>query len=108
MQQRFSLLVSAVVFEVLWAVTLKAARGFSVPWATALVVVSYALSLVCLEQACRSFDISLAYAIWTGSGASLVALIGICVFREPLGPGRAMGLLLVIGGVVVLLGSDHR
>jgi multidrug transporter EmrE-like cation transporter len=107
MQQRFSLLASAVGFEVLWAVTLKAARGFSVPWASSIVVLAYALSLVCLERACRSLDISLAYTVWTGSGASLVALIGICVFREPLGPARALGLLLVIGGVVLLLGFER-
>jgi small multidrug resistance pump len=107
MQQRFSLLAGAVGFEVLWAVMLKTVRGFSVLWASALVVVAYALSLVCLERACRSLDISLAYAVWTGSGTSLVALIGICVFREPLNPARALGLLLIIGGVVLLLGFER-
>jgi multidrug transporter EmrE-like cation transporter len=107
MDQRFWLLAGAVGFEVLWAVMLKLARGFSVPWATAVMATAYVLSLVCLNLACRYIDTSLAYTVWTGCGACLVALIGVCVFGEPLGLARAVGFLLVIAGLVVLLGFEN-
>ena len=102
------LLVGAVVFEVLWAVMLKLAGGFARPWASAVMAVAYVLSLVFLKLACKTIDVSLAYAVWTGAGASLVALIGVVVFREPLSLGRAIGFMLVIAGVVVLIGLEPR
>jgi multidrug transporter EmrE-like cation transporter len=100
-------LAGAIAFEVLWAVMLKLTRGFILTWPSAVMAVAYVLSLVCLNVACKRLDLSFAYAIWTGSGATLVALIGVLVFREPLGPARAVGFLLVISGLVVLLGFER-
>lgn len=101
------LLAGAIGFEVLWAVMLKLARGFVLTWASAVMAVAYVLSLVCLNAACRQLDLSFAYAVWTGSGATLVALIGVLVFHEPLGLARALGFLLVSSGLVVLLGFER-
>jgi multidrug transporter EmrE-like cation transporter len=102
------LLVFAITFEALWAVMLKISQGFTVLWASLVMVPAYVLSLVFLNYACRHLDISVAYAIWTGSGATLVATIGVLAFDEPLGAGRALGLLLVICGVLVLLGLERN
>jgi len=101
-------LAGAVVFEALWALMLKVAGGWARPWATAVMAVAYVLSLVFLNLACRSLDLSLAYAIWTGAGATLVALIGVVVFREPLSLERAIGFGLVIAGLVVMIGFEPR
>jgi small multidrug resistance pump len=102
-------LAAAISFEVLWAVMLKLSRSFSVPWADLVMAAAYVLSLVFLNLACRQLDISVAYAVWTGAGATLVATIGVLAFHEPLGVGRALGFLLVVCGVVVLLGLEqHR
>jgi multidrug transporter EmrE-like cation transporter len=101
-------LAAAVVAEALWAVMLKVSQGFTVLWASLVMFGAYVLSLVFLNVACRHFDLGLAYAVWTGSGATLVALFGALAFREPVGPGRALGLVLVIAGVAVLLSSERR
>lgn len=102
-------LAGAVVFEVLWALLLKVAGGSARPWATAVMAVAYVLSLVCLKLACKGgLDLSFAYAVWTGTGATLVALIGVVVFREPLSLERALGFVLVIAGLVVMLGFEPR
>jgi multidrug transporter EmrE-like cation transporter len=45
--------------------------------------------------------------VWTGSGAVLVALIGVIVFREPLGVARAIGVALVVLGLVALIGFER-
>lgn len=100
-------LAGAVAFEVLWAVLLKKVGGFMLSWASVVMALAYVLSLVCLSAACRRLDLSLAYAVWTGSGATIVALIGVFVFHEPLGITRAIGFLLVISGLVVLLGFER-
>jgi multidrug transporter EmrE-like cation transporter len=99
-------LVGAISFEVLWAIMLKLAGGFTRPWASFVMAVAYVLSLVCLNVACKDLDLSLAYAIWTGSGAALVAVISVAFFGEPLSVERGFGIALVVGGVVVLLGFE--
>src|SRR5438045_3477692 len=100
------LLAGAIAFEVLFAVMLKVSRGFTVLWPSVITVVAYTLSLVFLNFACRHFDLSVAYAVWTGTAAVMVALIGFIVFHERLGAARAMGLGLVVCGVVVLIGLE--
>jgi len=101
----YILLACAVFFEVLWAVLMKA-HGFTRLWASMLMLTAYYLSFVFLYLACRQLHASVAYVVWTGLGASLVAGIAIFAFGEPLGIGRACCFLLVIAGVVGLLGLE--
>jgi small multidrug resistance pump len=77
-----------------------------VHWATTATVVAYALSLLFLSLACKRVDISVAYAVWSGAGAALVALVGVLVLDERLGLARGCGLLLVIFGVILLIGCE--
>jgi multidrug transporter EmrE-like cation transporter len=108
MTRFYVLLGCAVFFEVLWAVMLKLSNGFSVRSASAAMVVAYVGSLVCLNGACKGLAVSLAYPIWTGLGGTLVALIGVLCFKEPLGVGKALGVALVLSGVALLLGMDPQ
>jgi multidrug transporter EmrE-like cation transporter len=107
MSHPYVLLGLAVVFEVAWAVMLKQSKGFTVLWASAVMLVAYLLSLFFLNLACKTLDLSLAYAVWTGSGATIVALFGVLVFHERLDWSRGLGLALVVGGVVILLGFEE-
>ena len=102
-------LALAVVFEVGWAVGLKASQGFSRPLVAAGTLVMYALSLVFLMLAVRRLEIGAAYAIWAGLGAAIIAAIGVVYFREPLTTLKAASLVLVIAGVVGLnlSGAGH-
>ena len=95
-------LVLAILFEVAWALSLKASQGFTrVPLAIATVV-TYALSLVFLMLAVKRLDVGTTYAIWAGSGAALIAIAGIFWFKEPAGTLKLVSLALVIAGVVGL------
>lgn len=107
LERSWVFLAGAVACEVLWAVLLKRVGGLVLSWTSATMALAYVLSLVCLNVACRRLDLSLAYAVWTGSGATAVALIGVLVFHEPLGLARALGFLLVISGLIVLLGFER-
>jgi quaternary ammonium compound-resistance protein SugE len=106
MSRTLVFLATAVVFEVLWAVMLKASNGFTVLWPSVATAIAYPLSAVFLGLACRQLDISVAYAVWTGSGAAGVAVLGVLVFHERLGVGRAVGFALVTCGVIVLVGLE--
>jgi len=99
-------LAAAIVFEVSWAILLKLSRGFSVVWASAAMLVAYCASLCFLTLACERLPLSVAYTVWTGAGATLVALLGLALFDERLGWSRAVGVLLVTTGAVLLLAFE--
>ena len=96
------LLLFAGLLEVVWAVALKYADGFTRFWPSVLVLVTLAGSLVLLSRAARALPIGTAYAVWVGIGALGAALCGIVLFREPLTIARAAFLVLLLGAVVGL------
>jgi quaternary ammonium compound-resistance protein SugE len=96
------LLLFAGLLEVVWAVALKYADGFTRFWPSVVVLVTLAGSLVLMSRAARALPIGTAYAIWVGIGALGAALCGIVLFREPVTLARAAFLMLLLGAVLGL------
>jgi len=95
-------LALAVVFEVGWAACMKPSQGFTRLWPTIFLVVLYALSLVALTLAVRRLPLGTAYAVWTGSGAAIIAVVGWLFLKEAMPPLKLVSLLLVVAGVAGL------
>lgn len=101
-------LAGAIVCEVLATSFLKSSEGLTRPLPTAIVVAGYVLSLVALAQALKGIDVGVAYAIWAGVGTAAITLIGILAFSEALTVTRAIGVALIVMGVVALnLSATH-
>lgn len=102
-------LTLAVVFEVGWAVSMKLSNGFTKLPATAATVVMYLLSVVFLSRATKTMDIGVAYAIWAGCGVSLIAIVGMTYFKEPVTALKIASLALIVLGIVGLnvAGGGH-
>jgi small multidrug resistance pump len=96
----YLLLALAIVFEVGWATAMKASHGFTRPLPAAITILAYVLSLVFLTLAVRKLDISVAYAIWAGLGAAIIAGIGILYFQEPINLLKAGSLALIVVGII--------
>jgi len=96
------MLVAAGLFEIVWAVSLKATRGFTRPGPTVLTVVGMAISIWLLAQALKSFPVGTAYAVWTGIGAAGTALVGMWLFGESRDLGRLLALACIVIGIVGL------
>ena len=64
--------------------------------------VFYILSLISLTLALKKVDVSVAYAVWSGIGTALIALIGIFYFKEPSTAIKILSICLIITGVVGL------
>jgi small multidrug resistance pump len=105
----FLLLAGAICSEVLGTVSLKLSEGFSKPLPSALVVVGYAAAFVALSWVLKlGLPVGVVYAIWSGAGVALVAVIGAVFLDESFSAVQVIGLALIIGGVVALeLGSAH-
>ena len=67
----------------------------------------YAASFVALTFAIKKIDISVAYAIWSGVGTALIALVGILYFKEAATMLKFASIFLIIAGVAGLrIGSS--
>ena len=93
-------LTVAILCEVGWAVPMKLSQGFTRPLATAATVVMYLLSVVFLSFAAKRMDLAVAYSIWAGGGVSLIALVGMTWFREPVTALKIGSIALIALGIV--------
>lgn len=96
------LLLLAIVSEVIGSSGLKASQGFSKPLPSLVVVLGYASAFYFLSLALKTIPLNTAYAVWSGLGTALIALLGWWVFKEPMNGAIALGIVLIIVGVVVL------
>ena len=92
----------AIGSEVMATSALKASDGFSRLVPSVVVVVGYVVSFYCLSIALRAIPLGVVYAVWSGVGTALIALIGVVFFRETLGLAGIAGIALIIGGVALL------
>ncbi len=96
------LLMVAILLEVAGTTNMKLSEGFSKPVPSALVLFFYALSIIALTFAVNRLEVSIAYAVWSGMGTALVAIIGLWFFRESVTGIKVIALGLIIVGVVML------
>jgi small multidrug resistance pump len=95
-------LAIAIVSEVIATSALKLSDGFSRFWPSAIVVGGYGISFYCLSLILKTLPVGVVYAIWSGAGIALIALIGWIFLGQALDLPAILGLLLIIAGVVVI------
>ncbi|MEN3602763.1 SMR family transporter [Brucella abortus] len=98
----YTLLAIAIFSEVIGTLSLKASEGFSRLGPSIVVVVAYGLAFYFLSLTLKTIPVGVAYAIWSGVGVTLVALIGWLVFGQKLDLPAIVGMGLIIAGVIVL------
>jgi small multidrug resistance pump len=96
------LLMLAIASEVMGSSALKASQGFSKLLPSLLVVLGYGSAFYLLSQSLKTIPLSVAYAVWSGLGTALIALLGWLVFKEPMNGPMVLGIALIIAGVVLL------
>ena len=95
-------LFAAIVSEVIATSALKAAEGFSRFWPSVIVIVGYGLAFYCLSLTMRTIPIGIAYAIWSGVGIVLIALMGLLFYRQPLDAPALIGMAFILAGVLII------
>lgn len=102
-------LVASGILEAGWAIALKLSDGFSRLWPSVAFVVLGTVSFAGLAYALKSLPVGSAYAVWTGTGAALTALIGMAWLREPVSVVKIVSVVLIVAGVVGLnlAGAGH-
>ena len=95
-------LAAAIILEICGTISLKLSQGFTRLGPAGVVVICYAASFALLSLALRGIDLSIAYAVWSGVGTAIVAVIGIVWFGEPAGGWKLLSLALIVLGVAGL------
>ena len=96
------LLAVSVGIEVASTSALPRTREFHDPLWTPLVIAGFAIALWLSSIVMRTLSVSVTYAIWSGLGTALVALIGATMLGETMTLTKALCLGLIIAGVVGL------
>ena len=95
-------LAGAILLEVAGTTSMKLSQGFTRTLPSILLFVFYAMSFTLMTIAVKKIDMSVSYAIWSGVGTALIALIGIGWFHESLTTLKVVSLALIVAGVLGL------
>ncbi|MFG2831570.1 DMT family transporter [Streptomyces sp. NPDC048434] len=93
---------AAILSEILATTAMKYSDGFSRLWPSLATAVGYLLAFALLAQTLKTMSVGTAYAIWSGAGTAVIAMIGMVFLGESASALKLFGVLLVIAGVVVL------
>jgi small multidrug resistance pump len=100
--QQWLFLSIAIVSEVMATSALKASAGFTRPLPSLVVVVGYGVAFYFLSLTLKTVPVGVAYAIWSGAGVALIALVGWAFLGQRLDAPAISGLALIVAGVVVI------
>ena len=95
-------LALAIAAEVAGTSLLKATEEYTKLVPTTFLIIFYAMSYWLMTLALRDLPLGVVYAVWSGLGIVLVAIIGALVYKEMPDLGSIIGMALIISGVVVM------
>ncbi|WP_306004976.1 DMT family transporter [Aquicoccus porphyridii] len=102
MQLAYVYLFIAILTETIGTTALQASQQFSRLWPSILVVLAYGASFWFMALALKFMPVGLVYAIWSGLGIVLIAVIGYLVFQQKLDLPAVIGIGMIMAGIVVI------
>jgi small multidrug resistance pump len=102
MNSGYLYLTIAIAAEVIATSALKASQGFTRLGPSLVVAAGYGVAFYFLSLVLKTIPVGVAYAIWSGVGMVLIALIGWVVLKQPLDAEAMLGIALIITGVAVI------
>lgn len=66
------------------------------------------LSYIALSMAIKRIALGVAYALWEGVGVLLITLCSVTLFAESLPLMKALGLMVLVVGIVLLNGGTDK
>lgn len=102
MPKTYLILLLAVAAETIGTSALQASQQFSKLLPSVLVVVAYGLSFWLLSMTLKTMPVGVVYALWSGLGIVLIAIIGYVVFGQRLDWPAVLGIAMILAGIVVI------
>lgn len=105
--QAWAVLGLAIGFEVAGTTCMRLCEGFTRLAPSLLLFVFYAISFSLNVMVVRVLGLSVTYAVWSGVGTLLTALIGAFYFKEPMTALKMASAGLIVIGVFGLHASTR-
>ncbi|WLF84711.1 multidrug efflux SMR transporter [Moraxella sp. ZY210820] len=96
------LLAIAICSEVFGSTMLKLSQGFTKPLPSIGFMFGFGIAFYCLSLVLKHISLGMAYAIWSGVGIILTAVIGVIIFNEKVDSWGIIGIAFILIGVVIL------
>ncbi|MES2830604.1 MAG: multidrug efflux SMR transporter [Pseudomonadota bacterium] len=96
------MLAIAIGAELCATTALKFSDGFTKIAPSVLVVVGYGVSFYMLAKVLKTQEVGIVYAIWSGAGLAIIALIGVLFLGESVTFYKVAGLIAILVGVLLL------
>ncbi|MEW9698183.1 multidrug efflux SMR transporter [Paenibacillus sp. SI8] len=98
----FLILAASIAAEVFGSSMMKLSNGFRKVYPSIGMIVGMGLAMFGLSLALKTIPLGTAYAIWSGAGTALTALVGIVIFKDKINFQKVSGIVLIIVGVIVM------
>ncbi len=95
-------LAIAIIAEVAATSALKASSEFTKLLPSLIVVIGYGVAFYFMTLVLRTIPIGITYAVWSGVGIVLVAVVGVFLYKQVPDIPAIIGMGLIISGVVVI------
>lgn len=95
-------LAGAAAFEIVFALGMKYADGFTRPLPTVVVVLGAVGGIALLTLAMKTLPVSVAYPIWTAVGTLGTVVLGFVLLGEALTATKIVSALAIVAGVAGL------
>lgn len=92
----------AIISEVIATTSLKSTEGFTKLIPSVIVVVGYTAAFYFVSLTLDTLPVGIVYAIWSGVGIALVAIISVIILDQKIDAGAVVGMGLIIAGVIVM------
>ncbi|MCA5918345.1 multidrug/spermidine efflux SMR transporter subunit MdtI [Pectobacterium brasiliense] len=98
----YAWMLVAILLEVAANIFVYASQGWSRRVPGIIGIFCILASFTALAQAVKGIDLSIAYALWGGTGIELTSMAGWALFRQRLGRQAFAGILLIVAGISLL------
>ncbi len=102
MPTHYLYLIASVIAEAVGYSALNASAQFTKFWPSLLVIVGLGGSFYFLTLALQYIPLGITYALASGLGIIVVALVGVVIFGQRLDLAAVAGLTLIMAGIVVI------
>ena len=98
----YLILLFAVIAETIGTTALHASQQFTRLIPSIIVVLAYGISFYLLSLTLRTIPVGIMYAIWSGLGIVLIAIIAFLVYGQRLDLPAIIGIGLILSGIITI------
>lgn len=95
-------LIIAVAAETIGTTALQASQQFSRLGPSLIVLVAYGFSFYMMGLTLKFMPVGIVYAIWSGLGILLIAVIAYLVFGQRLDLPAVIGMGMIMTGIIII------